>query len=113
MSEKRQSEKHISDYINSIDQFDKGKFNLIAAPTGSGKTTLCKEKLWEIFPFPKERVLLVTSRAMIADQLTEEGFKRYYGNDYRQIQICLYPRPDIFRLHSVLQQGIHDSSRPM
>lgn len=87
MSEKRQTEKYISDYINSIDQFDKGKFNLIAAPTGSGKTTLCKEKLWEIFPFPKERVLLVTSRAMIADQLTEEGFKRYYGNDYRQIQI--------------------------
>lgn len=54
-------------YINvNLDKLEKGKFNMIASGTGTGKTYFISNEL--VKRFPANKVLFVTSRSAIAEQ---------------------------------------------
>ena len=54
-------------YINvNLDKMEKGKFNMIASGTGTGKTYFISNEL--VKRFPANKILFVTSRSAIAEQ---------------------------------------------
>lgn len=57
----------MKNYINvDLDKLEKGKFNMIASGTGTGKTYFISNEL--VKRFPANKILFVTSRSAIAEQ---------------------------------------------
>lgn len=78
--------KYISDIV-SADDFQLGKFNLIASGCGTGKSRFVTEKLFEMIPNVEPyEVILVTSRSLTVEQQSQgDNLSKFDKRDVRTV----------------------------